>query len=168
MFQIGQESEPIEQAWVYEGWEDLNETELLRKQTSDLPNPHQIELNNINLICKTLDLTIVEISTDGHCLFSAINGIESDEEQQGLFFINHMISLSNISDKNRLMTNEKLFEYCDYFARTAEVAGKPEIMALSRHYIITIHVIQAAGPILKFSKTDQYFSKQNRNKNQDE
>ncbi|KAI8446488.1 hypothetical protein BY996DRAFT_6465732 [Phakopsora pachyrhizi] len=37
-----------------------NETKLLKQQTSGLPNQRQIKLNNINLICKTLDLMIVK------------------------------------------------------------------------------------------------------------
>ncbi|KAI8459456.1 hypothetical protein BY996DRAFT_8535909, partial [Phakopsora pachyrhizi] len=41
---------------------ERNETELLRNQTSGSPNPCQIELDNINLVCKTLDLTIVEMA----------------------------------------------------------------------------------------------------------
>ncbi|KAI8448107.1 hypothetical protein BY996DRAFT_6521539 [Phakopsora pachyrhizi] len=102
-----------------------NETELLKQQTSGLPNQRQIKLNNINLICKTLDLTIVKMAADGHCLFSAINSIDG--------------------------------------------GGKPEIVALSRHFKKAIHVIQAVGLILKFSKPDQYTSKQNsKKKNQEE
>ncbi|CAH7673095.1 hypothetical protein PPACK8108_LOCUS7955 [Phakopsora pachyrhizi] len=58
-----------------------NETEILRKPTSSLPNPCRIELDNINL----------------------------------------------------LITDEEFLEYCDWMARTAEWAGEPEIMALSRH-----------------------------------
>ncbi|KAI8453195.1 hypothetical protein BY996DRAFT_4546836, partial [Phakopsora pachyrhizi] len=65
-------------------------------------------------------------------------------------FINHMISSSHSSDENRLMTDEEFFEYCDWIARTAEWGGKPEIMALSRHFKKAVHVIQAVGPILKF------------------
>ncbi|KAI8448980.1 hypothetical protein BY996DRAFT_4590055 [Phakopsora pachyrhizi] len=49
-----------------------NETELLKQQNSGLPNQRQIKLDNINLICKTLDLTIVKMAADGHCLFSAV------------------------------------------------------------------------------------------------
>ncbi|KAI8460962.1 hypothetical protein BY996DRAFT_8449838 [Phakopsora pachyrhizi] len=37
------------------------ETELLRNQTSGLPNPSQIDFDNINLVCKTLNLSIVEM-----------------------------------------------------------------------------------------------------------
>ncbi|KAI8447617.1 hypothetical protein BY996DRAFT_6479885 [Phakopsora pachyrhizi] len=92
-----------------------NETKLLKQQTSGLPNQRQIKLNNINLICKTLDLMIVKMAADGHCLFSA----------------------------NRLMTNEEFFEYCDQNARAAEWAGEPEIRALSRHCKRMVQVIQA-------------------------
>ncbi|KAI8453357.1 hypothetical protein BY996DRAFT_6542630 [Phakopsora pachyrhizi] len=60
-----------------------NETEILRKPTSSLPNPCWIELDNINL--------------------------------------------------DRLITDEEFLECCDWMARTAEWAGEPEIMALSRH-----------------------------------
>ncbi|CAH7684089.1 hypothetical protein PPACK8108_LOCUS18067 [Phakopsora pachyrhizi] len=77
--------------------------------------------------------------------------IEEEEED----FINHMISLSNSSDENRLMTEEELLEYCDWMAKTAEWAGEPDIMALSRHCKKTVQVIQAVGPILEFSKPDQ-------------
>ncbi|KAI8445673.1 hypothetical protein BY996DRAFT_6465846 [Phakopsora pachyrhizi] len=48
-----------------------NETKLLKQQASGLPNQRQIKLNNINMICKTLDLMIVKMAADGHCLFSA-------------------------------------------------------------------------------------------------
>ncbi|KAI8443202.1 hypothetical protein BY996DRAFT_7730757 [Phakopsora pachyrhizi] len=165
-----------------------NETELLKQQTSGLPNQRQIELDNINLICKTLDLKIVEMAADGHCLFSAVAdqlnfyGLEGGPfDYHGLRlivssqmrnnkddFINHMISSSDSSDENRLMSDEEFFEYCDRIARTAEWGGEPEIMALSRHFKKTIHVIQAVGPILKFSKPDQYISKQSNNKDQEE
>ncbi|CAH7674730.1 expressed protein [Phakopsora pachyrhizi] len=162
-----------------------NETELLKQQTSGLPNQRQIELDNINLICKTLDLKIVEVirtdkkhrkylflmAADGHCLFSAVAdqlnfyGLEGGPfDYHGLRlivssqmrnnkddFINHMISSSDSSDENRLMSDEEFFE-------TAEWGGEPE----------TIHVIQAVGPILKFSKPDQYISKQSNNKDQEE
>ncbi|KAI8453803.1 hypothetical protein BY996DRAFT_4537853, partial [Phakopsora pachyrhizi] len=146
-----------------------NETELLRQQTSALPNQHQIELNNINLICKTLDLMIVEMAADGHCLFSAVaNKLNFYGFKDGPFdylglrsivssqlrnnkddFYKPYDQLSHSSDENRLMTNEEFFEYCDRIARTAEWGGKPEIMALSRHFKKVIHVIQSVGLILK-------------------
>ncbi|CAH7669343.1 hypothetical protein PPACK8108_LOCUS3949 [Phakopsora pachyrhizi] len=137
-----------------------NETELLKQQTSGLPNQRQIELDNINLICKTLDLKIVEvIRTDKkHRKYLFLGGpfdyhglrliVSSQMRNNKDDFINHMISSSDSSDENRLMSDEE----------TAEWGGEPE----------TIHVIQAVGPILKFSKPDQYISKQSNNKDQEE
>ncbi|CAH7686901.1 hypothetical protein PPACK8108_LOCUS21611 [Phakopsora pachyrhizi] len=110
-----------------------NETEILRKPTSSLPNPFQIELNNINLI----------------------NGIKSDEEKNKEDFINYMISLSDRSDEDRLITDEEFLRYCDWMARTAEWAGEPEIMALSRHCKKMVQVVQAVGTIFESLKPDQ-------------
>ncbi|CAH7670211.1 hypothetical protein PPACK8108_LOCUS4922 [Phakopsora pachyrhizi] len=110
-----------------------NVTEILRKPTSSLPNPFQIELNNINLI----------------------NGIKSDEEKNKEDFINYMISLRDRSDEDRLITDEEFLEYCDWMARTAEWAGKPEIMALSRHCKKMVQGIQAVGTIFESLKPDQ-------------
>lgn len=49
-------------------------------------------------------------------------------------------------DEDRLMTQEEYFSYCTTMRDTGVWGGEPEILALSKAYHVSIHVIQSSKP----------------------
>ncbi len=49
-------------------------------------------------------------------------------------------------DEDRLMTQEEYFSYCTTMRDTGVWGGEPEILALSKAYHVSIHVIQSTKP----------------------
>ncbi|KAL4265245.1 OTU domain-containing ubiquitin thioesterase [Pleurotus pulmonarius] len=118
----------------------------------------------INKICNDLNVHLHEINPDGHCLFSAVAdqlallGIVPKSQatyvharkQAADYMAAHIDEfipfLPPSGDEDRLMTQEEYFSYCTTMRDTGVWGGEPEILALSKAYHVSIHVIQSTRP----------------------
>ncbi|MBW0518847.1 hypothetical protein O181_058562 [Austropuccinia psidii MF-1] len=141
-----------------------------------LVDQRKIESDELSKACRKLGLEIVEITPDGHCLFSAIadqlnlhsypNGpytyqtcrtLASDYiRQRRDEFIPYLTDDDN-SCQEGLMTANEFEKHCDRLRDTASWGGEPEILALSKCLKFPIHIIQAFQPVLKISH-DEFFN----------
>ncbi|KAH9066400.1 hypothetical protein EDB87DRAFT_715679 [Lactarius vividus] len=124
----------------------------------------------INKICNELGLDMHEINPDGHCLFSAVadqlailNLLPPQEA--------HYVSTRNAAaqymlahpedfapflprlegegaedDSSGVIGPREYARYCATIRSTGAWGGEPEILALSRAYAVTIHVVQGGQP----------------------
>ncbi|KAG6889312.1 hypothetical protein C0995_001968 [Termitomyces sp. Mi166 len=133
----------------------------LKKEVED-------EQRDIDKICQDQMLQVREINPDGHCLYSAIAdqlaflGI-LPASQANYAVVRHAASAymlahqddflpflepsapEDLSDSGT-MTTKGFERYCATIRDTAEWGGEPEILALSRVYNVSIHVIQGGRP----------------------
>lgn len=135
----------------------------------------QLEADAITQVCKSLNLKIVEIPPDGHCLFSAIadqlnfkniTPTHSQDEQYTYQLCRRLASdymrdhpdefihyLPGQDDglEDGLMSKTDYEIHCDQVRDSARWGGEPEILALSKCLEYSIHIVQAFQPIMKIS-----------------
>jgi len=97
--------------------------------------------------CKKRHLEEIPVAEDGNCLYTSINlGLEDIEEFKNKARINPRSAasryiLQNPTEFAPYIYGQSLSEYCEG-VRGAQWGGDREITAMSRHYRVTICVIQ--------------------------
>lgn len=129
------------------------------------------ETRAINRICNELGLDMHEINPDGHCLFSAVadqlailNLVPPHEAQYAFtrraaaaYMLAHPEDFAPFlprvegedgagGDTSGVIGPREYARYCATIRDTGAWGGEPEILALSRAYAVTIHVVQGGQP----------------------
>ncbi|KAH9975168.1 hypothetical protein BJV74DRAFT_863126 [Russula compacta] len=129
------------------------------------------EERDINKICNELGLEMHEINPDGHCLFSAVadqlailNIVPPQEAHYvstrraaAAYMLAHpqhfVPFLPSVEGEDGISVGDsgvigprEYSRYCANIRDTSVWGGEPEILALSRAYAITIHVVQGGQP----------------------
>lgn len=125
----------------------------------------------INRICNELGLDMHEITPDGHCLFSAVadqlallNLLPSHEAHYlntryaaAGYMLAHPEDFAPFlprlegedgrgASESGIIGPREYARYCATIRDTGAWGGEPEILALSRAYAVTIHVVQGGQP----------------------
>ncbi|KAI9446210.1 hypothetical protein H4582DRAFT_2107957 [Lactarius indigo] len=116
----------------------------------------------INKICNELGLDMHEINPDGHCLFSAVAdqlAILNLLPPQEAHYVSTRSAGRSIhasapgglcaggeDDSSGVIGPREYARYCETIRNTGAWGGEPEILALSRAYAVTIHVVQGGQP----------------------
>ncbi|KAI0256921.1 hypothetical protein BJV78DRAFT_1150809 [Lactifluus subvellereus] len=129
------------------------------------------EERTINKICNELGLEMHQINPDGHCLFSAVadqlsilNLLPSQEANHASTrraaadymlahpddFVPFLPSVEGEdgagASESGMIGPREYARYCATIRDTSVWGGEPEILALSRAYAVTIHVVQGGQP----------------------
>lgn len=134
---------------------------IAEEEASNVNSARKIEYEKIKNILKKRNLTLKEISTDGHCLYRAVadqlsrvdinTTVERLRKQTADFMRSHpddfMAFLSNPNTQEPL-TAEEFEKYCHDVESTAAWGGQLEISAMSNILHVPVEVIQADGPII--------------------
>ncbi|WFD32421.1 ubiquitinyl hydrolase 1 [Malassezia sp. CBS 17886] len=124
--------------------------------------------------CETMRMSMVEMTPDGHCLFSALADqlntrypVSEKYSYQTLrgaaahhmrehsdvfmpFISDYDESMAGVEDDGAAPDQRSQFlRFCDKIEQTSAWGGQPEILALSRVFHTPIHVVQGDYPILK-------------------
>lgn len=135
----------------------------------------KLEADGMTQTCKSLNLQVVDITPDGHCLYSAIadqlnlkdpsNGpydykicrkLASDYMREHSDEFIHYLPAQDDGLEDGLMCDADYHKYCDLVRDSARWGGEPEILALSKSLKFSIHIIQAFQPIMKISQDEFY------------
>ncbi|KAF8258625.1 hypothetical protein EI94DRAFT_1790980 [Lactarius quietus] len=127
----------------------------------------------INRICNELGLDMYEINPDGHCLFSAVadqlallNLVPPQEAHYAYmrraaaaYMLAHPQDFAPFlpcvegedgvgvgASQSGVIGPREYARYCATIRDTGAWGGEPEILALSRAYAVTIHVVQGGQP----------------------
>lgn len=124
----------------------------------------------INKICNELGLDMHEINPDGHCLFSAVADqlailnlvppqeahYASTRSAAAQYMLAHPEDFAPFlprvegegggDDLSGVIGPREYARYCATIRNTGAWGGEPEILALSRAYAVTIHVVQGGQP----------------------
>lgn len=132
------------------------------EEAAKLPNLREKELQGMKEHLKRLDLTEITIRPDGHCMYSAVATLLTEEQLQasqsddstpikphqlvrntaGNFIDNH-------PDDFAAFLEEPLDVYVLKIKNTAEWGGQLELQAVARAYDVDINVLQADGRVEK-------------------
>ncbi|CED84255.1 OTU (ovarian tumor)-like cysteine protease [Phaffia rhodozyma] len=132
-----------------------------------------LEKDSLTKTCAELKLECHEISPDGHCMYSAIadqlailglispkaNLYQTTRHAAADYIASHpddfipFLAAAGGEDTagaldDGMLDAAGLKEYTDRVRESGDWGGEPEILALSRHYNIPIHVIQQGPPTI--------------------
>ncbi|XP_070574047.1 deubiquitinase OTUD6B-like [Ptychodera flava] len=151
--------------------EKEKEQRIAEEEANNIYSARNIEARKLKEILLQRGLGIKEISSDGHCLYNAVQdqlerhgvqtSLESLRKQTSEYMLKHADEfLPFLIDSNTgdLLTHDQYVKYCSDIANTAAWAGHHEIKALSQIFEHCIEIIQADGPLLTigedFSETN--------------
>ncbi|KAF9084236.1 OTU domain-containing protein 6B [Mortierella sp. GBA35] len=134
------------------------------KEAAGQVNMNEVERKAIEELASVMNVTVKDVTADGHCLYNAIADQLSQHYQtetsakalrQGTaeYMRTHSDDfLPFLTNKQGdMMSPEDFSEYCNDLESTAVWGGQPELLALSRVHKVPIWVVQMGSPTVKLS-----------------
>ncbi|KAG0376545.1 hypothetical protein BGX24_007595 [Mortierella sp. AD032] len=106
-------------------------------------NMNEVERKAIEELATVMNVTVKDVTADGHCLYNAIADQLSQHYQ---------------TEHGDMMSPDDFNEYCKDLESTAVWGGQPELLAISRVHKVPIWVVQMGSPTVKLS-ADVYSTK---------
>ncbi|KAF9187871.1 OTU domain-containing protein 6B [Haplosporangium sp. Z 767] len=134
-------------------------------------NMNEVERKAIEELAEVMNVTVKEVTADGHCLYNAIAdqltqqyqteaSVKMLRQETAEYMRQHsedfLPFLTNM--RGDMMSTEDFTGYCNELETTAVWGGQPELLALSRVYKVPIWVVQMGSPTIKLS-ADSYPTK---------
>ncbi|KAG0277409.1 OTU domain-containing protein 6B [Linnemannia exigua] len=141
------------------------------KEAAGQVNMNEVERKAIEELATVMNVTVKDVTADGHCLYNAIadqlsqhyqteTDVKALRHETAEYMKGHSDDfLPFLTNKHGdMMSPEDFNEYCKDLESTAVWGGQPELLALSRVHKVPIWVVQMGSPTVKLSE-DVYSSK---------
>ncbi|KAF9121857.1 OTU domain-containing protein 6B [Mortierella sp. 14UC] len=141
------------------------------KEAAGQVNMNEVERKAIEELATVMNVTVKDVTADGHCLYNAIadqlsqhyrteTDVKALRHETAEYMRGHSDDfLPFLTNKQGdMMSPEDFIEYCRDLESTAVWGGQPELLALSRVHKVPIWVVQMGSPTVKLS-ADVYSAK---------
>ncbi|KAF9899997.1 OTU domain-containing protein 6B [Linnemannia zychae] len=141
------------------------------KEAAGQVNMNEVERKAIEELATVMNVTVKDVTADGHCLYNAIadqlsqhyqteTNVKALRHETAEYMRGHSDDfLPFLTNKQGdMMSAEDFNEYCRDLESTAVWGGQPELLALSRVHKVPIWVVQMGSPTVKLS-ADVYAAK---------
>ncbi|XP_077982800.1 deubiquitinase OTUD6B-like isoform X1 [Glandiceps talaboti] len=141
--------------------EKEKEARIAEEEANNIHSARNMEAGKLKIILKERGLGIKEISSDGHCLYNALQdqlqrqdiqvSLQRLRKQTSEYLLSHQDDfLPFLINHNTgdLLTTDEYKKYCSDIVETAAWGGQHEIKALSHIFNQAIEIIQADVPPL--------------------
>ncbi|KAF9290911.1 OTU domain-containing protein 6B [Linnemannia elongata] len=128
-------------------------------------NMNEVERKSIEELANVMNVTVKDVTADGHCLYNAIADqlLQRYQTETTVKTLRHETAeymkahsddfLPFLTNKQGdMMSPEDFNDYCKDLESTAVWGGQPELLALSRVHKVPIWVVQMGSPTVKLSE----------------
>ncbi|KAG0282487.1 OTU domain-containing protein 6B [Linnemannia gamsii] len=135
------------------------------KEAAGQVNMNEVERKSIEELANVMNVTVRDVTADGHCLYNAIadqlsqryqteTTVKTLRHETAEYMKAHSDDfLPFLTNKQGdMMSPEDFSEYCKDLESTAVWGGQPELLALSRVHKVPIWVVQMGSPTVKLSE----------------
>ncbi|KAF9148269.1 OTU domain-containing protein 6B [Linnemannia schmuckeri] len=135
------------------------------KEATGQVNMNEVERKSIEELANVMNVTVRDVTADGHCLYNAIadqllqryqteTSVKSLRHETAEYMRAHSDDfLPFLTNKQGdMMSPEDFSDYCKDLESTAVWGGQPELLALSKVHKVPIWVVQMGSPTVKLSE----------------
>ncbi|KAG9066810.1 OTU domain-containing protein 6B [Linnemannia hyalina] len=135
------------------------------KEAAGQVNMNEVERKSIEELANVMNVTVKDVTADGHCLYNAIADqlLQRYQTETTVKALRHETAeymkahsddfLPFLTNKQGdMMSPEDFNDYCKELESTAVWGGQPELLALSRAHKVPIWVVQMGSPTVKLSE----------------
>ncbi|RKP05671.1 hypothetical protein THASP1DRAFT_19512 [Thamnocephalis sphaerospora] len=141
--------------------------EEAEEEAANQVDMQKVEMNAITDLLRAMQLSLEEVTADGHCLYNAVaDQLRTQHKIQARKGTTHLELRKQVAAYMRdhrddfipFLTNahgdilNEFADYCHRLETTAEWGGHAEILAMSRIFRLPVHIVQMGAPVMKISE----------------